>query len=116
MNYRIILTDNFQKEAKRFLKKYPSLKNELAELNNLLLSNPQLGSPIGKNAFKIRLAVKSKGKGKSGGMRVITYLEVDFFIKDMTNIFLLSIYDKSETATISNKELRFLIESLHGYN
>src|SRR5258705_6549881 len=99
MKYRILLTHNFEKDAKRFTKKFPSLKIELAELNRQLLINPNIGTSIGRNAFKIRLAVKSKGKGKSGGMRVITYLEIDFFILDLTNIFLLSVYDKSETAT-----------------
>jgi len=110
MNYRIVLTRNFEKEAKRFLKKYPSLKKELSELNKLLISNPHLGTPIGKGAFKIRLAVKSKGKGKSGGMRIISYLELDFVIRDLTSIFLLSIYDKSETSSISNDELQRLID------
>src|SRR5260221_12249277 len=99
MKYRILLTHNFEKDAKQFTKKFPSLKNELADLNRQLLINPNVGTPIGRNAFKIRLALRSKGKGKSGGMRVVTYIEIDFFIGDLTNIFLLSIYDKSETAT-----------------
>lgn len=111
MNFRILVTRNFQKEAKRLAKKYPSLKNELSELSTQLLSNPFIGTPIGKSAYKIRLAVKSKGKGKSGGMRVITYIELDLFIKDTSNIFLLSIYDKSETASISTDELKRLIDS-----
>lgn len=110
MKYRTLLTRNFEKEAKRFLKKYPSLKKELAELNAKLLVNPYTGISIGKGAFKIRLAVKSKGKGKSGGMRVITYLELDFVIHDLTNIFLLSLYDKSETSSISTDELNRLID------
>jgi hypothetical protein len=112
MNYRILVTRNFEKEAKRLVKKYISLKSELSELNNQLLLNPFLGTPIGSNAYKIRLAVKSKGKGKSGGMRVITLMEVDIFIKDTSNIFLLSIYDKSETANISSAELKRLIASI----
>ncbi len=70
MSNRIILTRNFEKEAKRFIKKYPSLTQELAELNKQLLANPHSGIPIGRGAYKIRLAVKSKGKGKSGGMRI----------------------------------------------
>jgi mRNA-degrading endonuclease RelE of RelBE toxin-antitoxin system len=112
MKYKVITTRNFEKEAKRLIKKFPSLKKELLELNSQLLLNPEGGIPIGKHAFKIRLAVKSKGKGKSGGMRVITYIELDFFIENSSNIYLLSIYDKSETATISNDELKRLIESI----
>jgi hypothetical protein len=111
MNYRLFVTHNFEKEAKRLVKKYASLKQELAELQNQLLSNPKQGTPIGKGAYKIRLAVNSKGKGKSGGMRIITLVEVDILIKDVTNIFLLSIYDKSEVANISPDELKRLIVS-----
>ena len=66
MNFRIIPTPNFERSAKRLSKKYRSLKNELAELNRLILSNPHAGTPIGKGAYKVRLAVKSKGKGKVG--------------------------------------------------
>ncbi len=109
MNYRIFTTVNFEKEAKKLVKKYLSLKGELAELNKQLLANPTQGTPIGKGAYKIRLAVRSKGKGKSGGMRVITLLEVDIVIKDTTNIFLLSIYDKSDVESISSDELKRLI-------
>ncbi len=75
------------------------------------MSNPIQGTPLGKGAYKIRLAVKSNGKGKSGGMRVISLVEVDIIIKDTTNIFLLSIYDKSEVETISSDELKRLIAS-----
>jgi len=108
MNYNIITTDNFENEAKRLIKKYASLKKELDALENVLSTQP-LGTPIGSNAYKIRLAVKSKGKGKRGGLRVITYLEVDIIIADLTNIFLLSIYDKSETGNISKNEIKKLI-------
>ena len=110
MNYRILLTRNFEKEAKRFIKKYPSLVQELTDLNRQLHVNPHSGTPIGRGAYKIRLAVKSKGKGKSGGMRIISYLELDFVIRELTNVFLLSIYDKSETSSISNEDLKRLIE------
>ncbi len=111
MNYRIIATRNFERKLKRLVKKFPSLKNDLKKLESNLSVNPKLGIPIGKNAYKIRLAVKSKARGKSGGMRIITYLELDLFIDDLTNIFLLSIYDKSETETIKDSELKILIEN-----
>ena len=64
MNYSIIPIPKFKKEAKRLVKKYPSLKNELNELNSRLLLNPTLETPLGYNAFKIRIAIKSKGAGK----------------------------------------------------
>lgn len=109
MKYNVIITENFENEVKRLLKKYTSLKNELESLEQKLISHSPLGTPIGNNAYKIRIAVKSKGKGKSGGLRIITYLEVDFYIDDLTNIFLLSIFDKSETENITKEDLKRLI-------
>ena len=50
MSYSIIPIPKFKKEAKRIVKKYPSLKNELTEIGSLLLSNPILGTPLGYNA------------------------------------------------------------------
>ena len=74
MSYSVIPIDKFKKDTKRLIKKYPSLKNELAELNSLLISNPTTGTSLGNNAYKIRVSIKSKGAGKSGGARVITYV------------------------------------------
>ncbi|WP_369818103.1 type II toxin-antitoxin system RelE/ParE family toxin [Pedobacter sp. R20-19] len=68
-----------------------------------------MGTPIGKNCFKIRIAITSKGKGKSGGARVIT----NFIITEST-VYLLSIYDKSEQDNISDKELLELLKEISG--
>ncbi|MEI7982729.1 MAG: addiction module toxin RelE, partial [Bacteroidota bacterium] len=95
---------------KRLVKKYASLKDELKVLEELLLKNPKTGTSIGRNAYKIRISVKSKGKGKRGGIRVITYLEIDLII-DPSKIFLLSIYDKTETEYITKNELARLINA-----
>jgi mRNA-degrading endonuclease RelE of RelBE toxin-antitoxin system len=107
MSYSVIPIDKFKKEAKRLVKKYPSLKAELFELNDILSENPAIGTPLGNNAYKIRLAIKSKGKGKSGGARVITY-----FIAQDNEVYLLTIYDKAEFDTIDDKLLRKIIESI----
>jgi mRNA-degrading endonuclease RelE of RelBE toxin-antitoxin system len=114
MSNEIIITPNFKKEAKPLLKKYPSLKKELLGLEQKLLVSPYGGTPLGGNAFKIRLAVKSKGKGKSGGMRVIAYVDLNVVIENLTQIFLLSIYDKSEIDSISKEDIRRLITGLKG--
>ena len=76
MNSRIIVTDNFAREAKKLVKKYNSLKSELKEFIDSLEVDPYQGKLITENVYKIRLAVKSKGKGKSGGLRIITYIHV----------------------------------------
>jgi len=107
MSYKIILSDRFEKEIKKLLKKFPSLKNEYAHLVASLKEDPFQGTPIGKDCYKIRLAIASKGKGKSAGARVITYL----YIAGST-VFLLSIYDKSERPTITDKDLLDVLNSI----
>ncbi len=74
MGFEVIPTAIFKKEAKRLIKKFPSLKEELIELDRLLTDSPKSGIDLGHNTFKIRLGIKSKGKGKRGGGRVITYV------------------------------------------
>jgi len=89
MSYNVIPIERFKKETKRLAKKYASLKSKLAERNNELTRNPEIGTPLGNNAYKIRLGIRSKGKGKSGGARVITYL-----ITEDKEVYLLTIFDK----------------------
>lgn len=105
MSYNIIATPEFLKEAKKLGKKYRSLKEDLAVLIEELQQNPTLGTSLGDNCYKVRLAIKAKGKGKSGGARVITHL----FIENET-IYLLSLYDKSEQDSISDKEIKALLK------
>jgi hypothetical protein len=100
MSYNVSTIPLFDKQAKRLAKKYPSLKNDLAGLVRKLTDEPGQGTPLGNNFYKVRLAIASKGKGKSGGARVITYVKV------MRNtVYLTSIFDKSEKSTISDKQL-----------
>ena len=107
MSYSVIPTKKFIKEAKRLIRKYPSLKSELAELNNTLAGNPAIGTPLGNDAYKIRIAIKSKAKGKSGGARLITYL-----ITQDKEVYLLTIYDKAELSSIDDKSLKKIIQSI----
>ena len=107
MPYSIIPTQQFKKEAKRLIKKYPSLREELRALGELLAQHPETGTPMGHQLFKIRLAVRSKGKGKSGGTRVITYV-----LLAQSTVYLLTLYDKSEFDSIDDKTLRQIISGL----
>ena len=106
MNYKVEITRHFEREAKPLLKKYASLKSELDTLGKELSKNPEKGTPLGNNLYKIRLAIASKGKGKSGGARVITYLKTE-----QGTVFLLSIYDKGERDTISDKEIKDILDT-----
>ncbi len=100
MNYSVEATAFFDKQLKRLSKKFPSLKKEYAELISSLKENPKLGKPLGDNCYKIRIAISSKGKGKSGGGRVITHVQI---VK--AKIYLLSIFDKSEQSDIDDRDL-----------
>lgn len=102
---RVITSDNFEREMKRLAKKFPSLRREFLELVESLENQPVQGTALGKNCFKIRLAIASKGRGKSGGGRVITYVQI---VDDL--VYLLSIYDKSEKEGLSDSELNGLLE------
>lgn len=107
MNFRVEFAESFIKHAKRLLKKYPSLKNDIAQLIISLESNPTQGTDLGNNCYKIRLAIKSKQKGKSGGARLISYVAI---IEQ--RVILLTIYDKSDKENISDEELFNLIKAV----
>jgi hypothetical protein len=116
MKVIVRLTKNFKSEVKPLLKKFKSISGDLLILEKELIKNPKLGFPLGNNCYKIRLKITSKGKGKSGGARVITLVENEIIgiaeINDSNEISIsfLSIYDKSETGNISDKELKELIK------
>lgn len=103
----ITTTPIFEREFRQLYKKYPSLRADLSDLEARLLENPRLGTALGQDCFKIRLAIRSKNRGKSGGARVITCLQI---VED--TIYLLSIYDKSDKADLQANELDFLLNQL----
>lgn len=103
----IIPTPQFVKDVKRLYKKYPSLSNDLKLLGQELSQNPALGESLGNNLFKIRINIRSKNKGKSGGGRVITWVKYE-----KNTIWLLTLYDKSALENISNHFLEELIRDL----
>jgi mRNA-degrading endonuclease RelE of RelBE toxin-antitoxin system len=107
MSYNIIAVPTFRKELKRLAKKYHSLKTDLAVLFDSLEQKPIQGTALGKNCYKIRLVISSKGKGKSSGARIIT----NFVIADKT-VYLLSIYDKSDRENLTDKELNELLQEV----
>ncbi|KAB1065637.1 type II toxin-antitoxin system RelE/ParE family toxin [Salibacter halophilus] len=107
MSYNVIAVPKFKKELKKLAKKYPSLKAEFASLIRSLEIEPKQGKELGKNCYKIRLAIKSKGKGKSGGARVITNIAISNNI-----VYLLSIYDKADKENLTNKELIELLKAI----
>lgn len=107
MSINLVTIESFKREAKRLIKKFPSLRAEIEDLGKKLQENPETGTPLGNGFYKIRLAIRSKGKGKRGGGRVITYVKVV-----AETVYLVSIYDKSEKSDISNDELNKLLLEL----
>ena len=107
MKYKIIVQPTFEREAKRLNKRYASFKKDFTKLLDALESDPHLGIDLGSNLRKIRMRITSKGKGKSGGARVITFTVVVSL--DEAEINLIYIYDKAERESIKADELAELL-------
>ena len=107
MVYNIYFTPNFEKEFKRLSKKYSSLNSDLLKLVEELKVNPTKGTLVFTNVHKIRMAITSKGKGKSGGARVFTAVQIS-----QTAVTLFSIYSKGEKSTISDAEIKLLLQEI----
>ena len=104
MSFSIVGTEGFKKIAKSIAKKHRSLKSDLNKLIDSLEENPIQGEPLGKDCYKIRMAITSKGKGKTGSSRVITCVKI---INQIA--YLLTIYDKSHKESVSDRELDNLL-------
>lgn len=105
MSYNILTVPPFDKQIKRLAKKYPSIKTDFKAFLDDLEQFPNQGFSLGENCYKVRMSIKSKGKGKSGGARIITHIVVE-----NQNIYLLSIYDKSEYDSITDREISELLK------
>ena len=99
MSYEILFTSSFNRGLKPLLKKYSSIKADLIQLRTELQANPTAGDALGRGCFKVRVRIGAKKTGKSGGARVITCVKVV-----ANQIFLLTIYDKSEQESIFDNE------------
>ena len=108
MNYNVEYHSNFKKELKPLAKKYPSIKNDLQNLLNNIEKELVLADDLGNGFKKIRINIKSKGKGKSGGARIISY-EI-LMSTEKTNVVLASIYDKSDFDNIDVNKLRKVLD------
>ena len=110
MRVDIRLGEEFKRQFKRLKKKYPSLTDDLKIFSLDLRANPQQGVSLGARLYKVRMAIAAKGKGKSGGARVITYRLLA--TQERIEITLLTIYDKNEIDSLSDDYLRSLVKDL----
>ncbi|MEM8584466.1 MAG: hypothetical protein AAGF87_09370 [Bacteroidota bacterium] len=112
MSLKVKLTRRFKKESERLAKKYPSIPYDLENLLSELIENPRSGNALRSNVYKVRMKIKSKGRGKSGGARIITALFTFEDLNEIEEINLLTIYDKSEKSTITDKELDQMLKNI----
>ena len=105
--FDVVPTPRFLRQVKKLKKKYKSLVSELIEFGDSLSENPTQGTDLGNNTYKVRLAIESKNSGKSGGARIITYV-----ITEQKEVYLVSIYDKSEISTIKDSDIKKLIKEV----
>ncbi len=109
MQYETEIAATFKKEFKRLYKRYPSLRQDVENLRNEVVAQPSMGTDLGKGLRKIRMRIASKGKGKSGGARIITFTVV--VSMKMSKIHFLYIYDKAERESITDAEIKALLKA-----
>jgi hypothetical protein len=103
----------FDREFKKLAKKYRSLPSDLAAfVTELEQADPENlpGDGVGDDCYKIRMAIASKNRGKSGGARIIYYARLA-----SGELVLLSIYDKSEKENITEGELHILLKYISDF-
>ena len=112
MKNNLFFSKNFAKEAKELSKKFRSLKESIDKLSSELLENPYLGDAYGAKIYKVRIADKSKDGGKSGGFRVLYYHLT--ITEEGIDILLMSIFNKTDKATIKKEEALKLLNKILG--
>jgi len=106
MAFDVVLTSGFKKELKHIAKKHRQILTDINLLIDQLAEDPTIGTDLGKNVFKIRLAISGSARGKSGGARVITYVKIT-----AETVVLAEIYLKNEYDTVDvNAVIERLIE------
>ena len=105
MNFEVV--PDFERALKKLSKKYPSLKSDYLAFLSELEQNPLMGDEIFPNCRKARITIKSKGKGKRGGGRIIFYFEI---VED--KIILLFIYDKSEMENVQTAFIEQILQTI----
>jgi mRNA-degrading endonuclease RelE of RelBE toxin-antitoxin system len=100
MSITVIPTVGFVKDLKRISKKYKGILLDIANLSAQLKENPTMGTDLGQNIYKIRLAISGTNKGKSGGARIITYVVLINEVVYLSEIYLKSEHDTVDANTV----------------
>lgn len=110
MSFEISTTPEFENQAKSLQKRHRSFKNDLKDFVISLKENPFQGVELSSGIRKIRMAITSKGRGKSGGARVITYTVVT--AETDGRVYLMNVYDKSDFSTVELSVLKEIVRDL----
>lgn len=110
MNFEIIITPDFERAFKALAKRHRSLKQDILDFTRSLQENPFQGDELSPGIRKIRMAITSKGRGKSGGARVITYTVLA--AETEGNVYLIDIYDKADYSTVDVMVIQQMIKSM----
>ena len=111
MDVAIKVSEEFERQAKRFAKKYKTFVDDFASFLLSIKENPYQGVDLGSGRRKVRMAVSSKGKGKSGGLRVITF-NIQVIEHECVLVNLITLYDKNEISNVSDKYINQIIKNL----
>ena len=110
MSFEIQTTSYFDVEAKRLAKRHRSFIDDLQVFRESLLQNPYQGTELSPGIRKIRFTIDSKGRGKSGGARVITFT---YLVNEKDGVvILLLLYDKADASSIRMNVVRKIIKDL----
>ena len=113
MNWTIDFTTEFSRGAKVLKKRYKSFMNDLEVFKDSIMKNPFQGAELVPGIRKVRMTIESKGKGKSGGARVIT---LTYYVSEVEGkVHFLIIYDKTDADTVDVKVVQQYVSEL-GFN
>jgi mRNA-degrading endonuclease RelE of RelBE toxin-antitoxin system len=111
MTYNIQLTNSFKRAVKKLKRRYPQIQDDIRDGVELLLQVPRLGViiPNSGGIRKVRLPNRDAKRGKSGGYRLLYYLEDD----QSQALYLLFVYSKSDRAAVTLHELKQLLDEMN---
>ena len=85
-------------------------EEEQADIVSLVAANPRLGDIMPGTGGARKLRIAGRGKGKSGGYRVVTY-----YAADDVPVLLLALINKGERANLTRMERNELRSALQDY-
>lgn len=104
---RLAFSSRFTQDFKNLLKRYRHIENDLRPLLDLLRHGDTPGdriTSVGYTVYKVRLPNRDAQRGKSGGYRVIYYLQTG------DTVVMLTMYSKSEQSDVPTDAIRRIIQ------